>query len=78
MRILRIVLAIPLFLVGAYLALVSLLVGCASIAEGPPERSGFLLLTGLPSSIGEWVIGAIGLVLMGIAWGIASGGTDRR
>lgn len=74
MRLLRIVLALPLFVIGGYLALVSLLVGCANLAAGPPERSGLILLTGLPTSVGEWVLGAAGMLLIGLGWAIASGG----
>lgn len=74
MRLLRIVLALPLFLVGGYLALVSLLIGCANLAAGPPERSGLILLTGLPTSVGEWVVGAAGMLLIGLGWAVASGG----
>ena len=74
MRLLRIALALPLFVVGGYLALVSLLVGCANLAAGPPERSGLILLTGLPTSVGEWVLGAAGMLLIGLGWAIASGG----
>ena len=71
MRLLRIVLALPLFVVGGYLALVSLLVGCANLAAGAPERSGLILLTGLPTSVGEWVLGAAGMLLIGLGWAIA-------
>jgi hypothetical protein len=74
MRLLRIALALPLFIVGGYLALVSLLVGCANLAAGPPERSGLILLTGLPTSVGEWVLGAAGMLLIGLGWAVASGG----
>ena len=74
MRILRIVVAVPLFLVGAYLTLASLLIGCANLAAGPPERSGLILFAGLPTSIAEWVIGAAGMLLMGLAWAIGAGG----
>jgi len=74
MRLLRIALALPFFAVGGYLALVSLLVGCANLAAGPPERSGLILLTGLPTSVGEWVLGAAGMLLIGLGWAIASGG----
>ncbi|MBM3680048.1 MAG: hypothetical protein FJW81_01740 [Actinobacteria bacterium] len=77
MRLLRIALAIPLIAVGAYLALVSLLVGCASLAAGPPERTGLPLLTGLPTSLGEWVVGAAGMVLIGLGWALATGGRPR-
>ena len=76
MRLLRILAAIPLIAVGAYLALVSLLIGCANLAAGPPARTGFFLLTGLPTSIGEWVVGAIGIVLIGLGWALATGGRE--
>lgn len=77
MRLVRIALAIPLVAVGAYLALVSLLVGCANLAAGPPERTGLFLLTGLPTSLGEWVTGALGMVLIGLGWALATGGRGR-
>jgi hypothetical protein len=77
MRLLRLVLALPLIAAGAYLALVSLLVGCANLAAGPPARTGFLLLTGLPTSVGEWVVGALGMVLIGLGWALATGGRGR-
>lgn len=72
MSVLRIILAIPFFLVGAYLALVSMLIGCTNIATSP--NGGFLLLTGLPTSVGEYVIGLIGMVLFGIGYAIATAG----
>lgn len=77
MRLLRVALAVPLIAVGAYLALVSLLVGCASLAAGPPERTGLLLLTGLPTSVGEWIVGAAGMVLIVLGWALATGGRPR-
>lgn len=42
MGILRIVLAIPCFLLGGYLALVSLLVGCAVQGQGMADGSATL------------------------------------
>ena len=77
MRLLRIALAVPLIAVGAYLALVSVLVGCANLAAGPPVRSGLFLLTGLPTSLGEWVVGVAGMALIGLGWALATGGRDR-
>ena len=51
--------------------------GCANLAAGPPARTGFLLLTGLPTSVGEWVVGALGMVLIGLGWALATGGRGR-
>lgn len=72
MRALRIVLALPLFLVGGYLALVSLLIGCTNIVSSP--NGGLYLFTGLPTSLGEVVTGVIGMVLIGLGYALATGG----
>lgn len=80
MRILRIVIAVPVALVGAYLALVSLLVGCVvqSNAAASGDVGQLLLMSqGLPPSIGTWLVGAVGMLLLGAAYAIAFGGSDR-
>ena len=74
MRALRIILALPLLLVGGYLALVSVLVGCSNIAASGPAEGSFFLLTGMPTSLGEMITGAIGMVLIGLGYAIATGG----
>jgi len=73
MRVCRLIIALPLVAIGAFLALASLMIGCTNLAASSPERAGVLLLTGLPTSLGEWVTGALGLVLLGLGWAIASG-----
>lgn len=74
MRVLRIVLALPLLLVGGYLALMSVLVGCTNIVEAGPAGGSLLLFTGLPTSLGEVITGIAGMVLIGLGYGIATGG----
>jgi hypothetical protein len=69
MRVLRIILAIPCFFVGVYLAGVSLLVGCAQAAESPGNAA-FYVITGLPPSIGTFVIGIVGMVLIGLGYAL--------
>ncbi len=77
MRIIRIIIGVPLMLVGGYLALVSLVVGCATTQQGVANGSiltGVLWLQGMPTSIGEFVLGALGMLLIGGGYAIAAGG----
>ena len=80
MRILRIVLALPFLLVGGYLVIVSLLAGCViqsnAVARGDATQL-FLLSQGLPPSIGTWLVGLVGMVLLGVGYAIAAGGGSR-
>lgn len=80
MRIVRLLLGIPLLLVGAYLALVSLLASCVvqsqGVAEGDPVQI-LLLSQGLPATLGSWVVGIVGMLLGGLGFGIAFGGDGR-
>ena len=80
MMILRILLAIPCFLVGGYLALVSLIVGCTvqhqAMAEGSATQW-FLFMQGLPPNIGTWIVGIVGMVLIGCGFALADGARRR-
>ena len=66
-----------LMIIGGYLALVSLLVGCTiqnqAMADGSATQW-FLFAQGLPPSIGTWIVGAIGMLLIGLGYSIAAGG----
>lgn len=76
MGIIRILLAIPCFLAGGYLALISLIVGCTVQRQGMAEGSGtqwFLFLQGLPPNIGTWIVGAVGMVLIGCGLALIDG-----
>jgi hypothetical protein len=79
MRILRIIAGIPLMLVGGYLALVSLVVGCTqqsqAMADGDPVQW-FLFIQGLPPSIGTYVVGLIGMLLMGAGYAVMTSGRN--
>ncbi len=80
MRIIRIILSIPLFLVGGYLALVSLLVSCTMQSNGMARGSitqWFLFSQGLPNSLGTWVVGALGMILIGCGYAVAAGGSRQ-
>lgn len=77
MRILRIIAGGALMLVGGYLALVSLVVGCTRQSQAMSEGDAvqwLLFLQGLPPSIGTYVVGFVGMVLAGLGWAVASGG----
>lgn len=77
MRIIRIILGVPLILVGGYLALVSLVVGCAVQGDAMARGDGvqwLLFSQGLPPTIGTFVVGVVGMLLIGVGWAIASGG----
>ena len=68
MCVLRILIGVPLMLVGAYLALVSLLVGCAVQGDAMSRGDGvqwLLFSQGLPPTIGTYVVGAVGMLLIG-------------
>ena len=78
---LRILLAIPCFLLGGYFALVSLLVGCAVQGQGMADGSAtqwFLFLQGLPPSIGVWIVGVVGMLLIGCGLALVDGAGRRR
>lgn len=80
MRVLRIVLALPFLLVGAYLGLVSFLAGCViqSSAVSRGDVGQLLLMSqGLPPTIGTWLVGIVGMLLIGIGFAIATGGSRR-
>ena len=77
MRIIRIILGVPLILIGGYLALVSLVVGCAVQGDAMSRGDGvqwLLFSQGLPPTIGTFVVGIVGMLLIGVGWAIASGG----
>jgi hypothetical protein len=77
MRIIRILIGVPLIVVGAYLALVSLVVGCAVQGDAMARGDGLqwlLFSQGLPPSLGTFVVGVVGMLLIGAGWAIASGG----
>lgn len=81
MMILRILLAIPCFLLGGYFALVSLIVGCTAQSEAMAEGSAtqwFLFLQGLPPNIGTWIVGAVGMVLIGCGLALVDGAARKR
>ena len=68
MKLLRILLAIPCFLLGGYFALISLVVGCTVQSQGMAEGSAtqwFLFMQGLPPNLGTWVVGVVGMLLIG-------------
>jgi len=78
-RILRILAGLVLIIPGAYLALLSLLIGCTNIGRASTEAPALALFwfwSGMPTSIAEWVVGAIGIVLIGTGYAIATSGTD--
>lgn len=80
MRILRLLVGIPLILVGLYLALVSLVVGCTVQGDAMARGDGLqwlLFSQGLPPTIGTYVVGVAGMLLIGLGWAIASGGGRR-
>jgi hypothetical protein len=81
MMILRILLAIPCFLLGGYLALVSLIVGCTvqsnAMANGSATQW-FLFLQGLPPNIGTWIVGVVGMLLIGCGLALVDGAVRRR
>jgi hypothetical protein len=81
MMILRILLAIPCFLLGGYFALISLVVGCTvqnqAMAEGSATQW-FLFLQGLPPSIGVWIVGVVGMLLIGCGLALVDGAGRRR
>jgi hypothetical protein len=81
MMILRILLAIPCFLLGGYFALISLVVGCTvqgnAMADGSATQW-FLFLQGLPPSIGVWIVGVVGMLLIGCGLALVDGGKRRR
>lgn len=77
MRIIRIIIGVPLMLIGGYLALVSLIIGCTTTQQDVANGSilaGVLWLQGMPTSIGEFVLGALGIMLCGGGFAIAAGG----
>ena len=77
MRILRIIIAIPFVLVGGYLALVSVLVGCTVQGDAMARGDGWqwlLFSQGLPPTLGTYVVGLVGMVLIGIGITIGGGG----
>lgn len=74
--ILRILLAIPCFLLGGYFVLVSLIVGCTVQQQAMVDGSAtqwFLFLQGLPPNIGTWIVGAVGMVLCGCGMALVDG-----
>lgn len=77
MKIIRWLAGGVLILVGGYLALVSLIVGCTvqnqAMADGSATQW-FLFAQGLPPNIGTWIVGAVGMLLIGLGYSIASGG----
>ncbi|MGI9116438.1 MAG: hypothetical protein ACR2JV_02235 [Gaiellales bacterium] len=76
MKILRVLLAIPCLLIGGYLVLVSLLVGCTvqhqAMAEGSTTQW-LLWSQGLPPTIGTWLVGAAGMLLCGFGIALLDG-----
>jgi len=76
-RVIRIIVGVPLMIAGVLLAAASLLVGCIvtqqQLAEPPILRS-VLLLQGLPTSLGELVLGLGGMLLTGCGYAIIVGG----
>jgi predicted MFS family arabinose efflux permease len=81
MMILRVLLAIPCFLLGGFFALISLVVGCTVQNQAMTDGSAtqwFLFLQGLPPSIGVWIVGVVGMLLIGCGLALIDGAGRRR
>ena len=80
MKIIRWLAGGALILIGGYLALVSLVVGCTvqnqAMAEGSATQW-FLFLQGLPPNIGTWIVGAVGMLLIGCGLALVDGARGR-
>lgn len=78
-RLLRFLAGLVLIVPGLYLILISLLVGCSNIGQAADDRPAlafFWFWSGAPTSLAEWVIGAVGIMLTGAGYAVATSGRD--